>query len=69
MMAADVEGNGSTFEVGAIRQLFEAKAKGIVYFADVVPDGQKFLVETQVSAQSIPALTLVTHWDAALKKK
>ena len=69
LMAADVGGSGSTFDVGAVRPLFEVKAKGTVYFANVTPDGQKFLIGIQVSGQSVPMLTLVTNWDAGLKRK
>jgi len=69
LMAADVKGSGSTFEVGVVRPLFEVKAKGMVYFANVTPDGQRFLIGIQVSGQLVSPLTLVTNWDAGLKRK
>jgi hypothetical protein len=45
------------------------KVKGQFYFYDATADGQKFLMAVQVSGQSVPPLTLVTNWDAELKKK
>jgi hypothetical protein len=68
-MAADIEANGSTFDVGAVRPLFEVKAKGLAYFYGVTADGQSFLIGIQVVSQSVPPLTLVTNWNAELKKK
>ncbi|MDI6767170.1 MAG: hypothetical protein QME52_10145, partial [Bacteroidota bacterium] len=69
LMAAEVKAIGSTFDVGLVRPLFEMKVKGQVYFSDVTADGQKFLMVVQVGGQSVPPLTLVTNWDAGLKKK
>jgi Tol biopolymer transport system component/tRNA A-37 threonylcarbamoyl transferase component Bud32 len=69
LMAADVKASGSTFDVGAIRPLFEVKAKGLVGFYDVTADGQKFLIGIQVGGQSVTPLTLVTNWHAELKRK
>lgn len=69
LMAAEIKASGSTFDVGAVRPLFEVKAKGGVSFCDVTADGQKFLIGIQVGGQSVPPLTLVTNWDAELKKK
>ena len=69
LMAAEIMANGATFDVGTVRPLFELKGKGLVNFAAVSADGQKFLLGIQVGVQSVPPLTLVTHWDAGLKKK
>jgi serine/threonine protein kinase/Tol biopolymer transport system component len=69
LMAAEIMANGATFDVGAVRPLFELKGKGLVNVAAVSADGQKFLMGIQVAVQSVPPLTLVTNWDAGLKKK
>jgi len=69
LMAAEIMVNGATFDVGAVRPLFELKGIGLVNFAAVSADGQKFLLGIQVGAQSVPPLTLITNWDAGLKKK
>ena len=68
-MAADVKASGSTFDVGAVRQLFEVESKRDASLYDVTHDGQKFLIGIPIGGQSIPPLTLVTNWDAGLKKK
>ena len=69
MMAAEIRASGSMIEVGAVRSLFEVKAKGQVFWDDVTPDGQKFLVHIQVSGAVGSLLTLVTNWDAELKRE
>jgi serine/threonine protein kinase/Tol biopolymer transport system component len=69
LMAAEVRASGSTLDVGAVRPLFEMKAQGECYFYDVTADGQKFLMGIPVGGRSAPTLTLVTNWDAGLKKK
>ena len=69
LMVADVETKGSTFDVGAVRSLFELKAIGYVYFADVALDGQKFLIGIQARGQKAAPLTLVTNWNSGLKTK
>ena len=69
IMSAEVKANGTSFEVGVVKTLFEMKAKGLVGFGDVTADGQKFLMALQVGGQSVPPLTLVTNWDKELKKK
>jgi dipeptidyl aminopeptidase/acylaminoacyl peptidase len=73
LMAAAVNGEGSAFEVGAVRSLFDTRpgspAGGPSWYSyDVSPDGQRFLVN--VPAESTPAapITLVVNWPAALKK-
>ena len=69
LMAAEVKAIGLTFDVGLVHPLFEVKVKGQFYFYDATADGQKFLMAVQVSGQSVPPLTLVTNWDAELRKK
>jgi serine/threonine protein kinase/Tol biopolymer transport system component len=68
LMAAPVNGQGATFEVGAARPLFEIRPRsgfGAVY--DVSPDGQRFLVNTMAESTSTP-ITLVVNWPALLKR-
>jgi serine/threonine protein kinase/Tol biopolymer transport system component len=69
LMAADVDATGPTFDVGVVRPLFEGKAKGGIVFYDVTADGQKFLMGIPVAGESTRPLTLVTNWDAGLKRK
>lgn len=69
LVAVEVSARGDTFEVGAGKALFETRPStpGNVY--DVTRDGQRFLVNTAVQAQSSSPLTLVVNWTADLKKK
>lgn len=69
IMAVEVGSRGDTFEVGAAKALFETRPQrnGTAY--DVTGDGQRFLVNTLLQAQTSAPLTLVVNWPAALKKK
>jgi len=69
-MAAEVKALGSAFEVGTVRKLFEANA----YVSsnnpyDVTPDGQRFLINTNVEYSDGSPILLVVNWDEELKKK
>ncbi len=68
LMAAAVNGNGSSFEVGAVKPLFEARALDPTRnrFA-VSADGQRFLMNSAPQTASAP-ITVVLNWAAGLKK-
>jgi Tol biopolymer transport system component len=68
IMAVEVRALGDTFTLGAAKALFETRPMrgGTAY--DVTGDGQRFLVNTLVQAQSSVPLTLVVNWPAAVKK-
>ena len=72
LMAAAVNGQGSAFEVGAARPLFDIRpggpALGAVAVYDVSPDGQRFLVNTLVEEAAPKPITLVVNWPALLKR-
>ena len=66
--------SGATFESGDPVPLFAAKTVGGATYAvgyanqyDVTPDGQQFLLNTEVDASATP-ITVVLNWTAALKK-
>ncbi len=68
IMAAEVKGSGSSFEVGAIRALFETRPyRGSGASFDVTADGQRFLISYAVE-QPTAAITLVVNWTAEVKK-
>lgn len=70
-MAAEVKANGSSFDVGAVRPLFEIRPYFGLYTAnlfDVTPDGQRFFVVDD-APRSNATLTLVANWPALLKKQ
>jgi len=66
-MAAEVNGQGPTLEVGAVRALFEIRRGGPGYVYDVTPDGQRFLVNSAVEQKESAPITLVINWTADLK--
>jgi eukaryotic-like serine/threonine-protein kinase len=76
LMAVAVHGEGSAFEMGASRALFEVRRRlapyrnfGYGYNYDVSADGQRFLVNTAMPGQTATApITLVTNWPGSLKK-
>lgn len=74
-MAVTVNGQGSAFEAGAARPLFEARPRlaGYVGYGtghpyDVSTDGQKFLINTAVGQTTSAPITLVFNWTAGLNK-
>jgi eukaryotic-like serine/threonine-protein kinase len=70
MMAVEVKtgfSNGKpTFEASAPKPLFETNAYGLGPYT-VSADGQRFLVNTQVSEEKSPSITVVLNWAAGLK--
>jgi len=68
VMAAEVKANGSSFEIGAVRALFETRPyrSGGAAF-DVSADGQRFIVD-YAGEQPTAAITLVVNWTADLRK-
>ena len=71
LMAAAASGQGSAFEVGAVRPLFETRAIANAnqrYPYDVSADGQRFLVNTLAEETTSAPITLVVNWPALVKK-
>jgi Tol biopolymer transport system component len=68
LMAADVGTDGPTFQVGALRPLFQSRQFGIGFRYDVSRDGKRFLVHSGLP-EEIQPITLVTNWTAELEKK
>ena len=71
LTAATVNGDGATFEVGAVRTLFAVRPRPMVtlgdYPYDVSADG-RFLVNSLVEETASAAITLVINWTSGLKK-
>jgi hypothetical protein len=73
-MAAAVKGEGSAFEVGAVRPLFEVhrRLSGYSCFQgynyDVSADGQRFLVNTVTDRPAPVPMTVVTNWISTIRK-
>jgi serine/threonine protein kinase len=71
MMAVDVKGEGTTFEVGAPKALFDLRVPSFnaphVQFA-VTADGQKFLIANTFGENSSVPITVALNWSADLKR-
>ena len=64
LMVAEVNGQGSVFEVGEVRRLFEAPFRRITnFYFDVSPDGRRFLVNALVDQSP---LNVVVNWPSGL---
>ena len=69
-MAATVNGKGSSFEVGAVKPLFQTRVVGSPrYEYDVSTDAQRFLINTVPEETVSAPITVVLNWRADLKKK
>jgi Tol biopolymer transport system component len=68
LMAAAVNGKGSSFEVGSVKPLFGTRLSGVGYVYDVSADGQRFLVITSPTQTASSPITVVLNWTAGLKK-
>ena len=69
LMVAAVNGKGSSFEVGAVKPLFDTHVfNGLRYPYDVTADGQRFLLSTVPGQVSSAPITVVLNWTAGLKK-
>jgi hypothetical protein len=75
MMAAEVNGEGAAFQVGAVQRLFEVRRRTANYLGfgnhgvyDVAPDGKRFLVNVVGDEQAVPPpITVITNWTATLR--
>jgi dipeptidyl aminopeptidase/acylaminoacyl peptidase len=69
LMAAAVNGKGSSFEVGAVKRLFETRAVvGLRNRYAVSADGPRFLINTAPEQAASAPITVVLNWTAGLKK-
>jgi Tol biopolymer transport system component len=67
LMAARVETDGTSFEVGVIQPLFQARSMGFTYRYDVANDGKRFLVVAGMP-QDLSPIMILTNWTAELPK-
>jgi len=68
LMAAEVKTETGSFEVGAIRPLFQSRLMGMSFRYDVSKDGKRFLVVGGLP-QPLSPITLVTNWTAEVERK
>ena len=68
LMAAEANGKGASFEVGAVKPLFDMRAAAGGYRYDVSADGQRFLVNSLPAQSAAAPITVVLNWTAGLQK-
>jgi serine/threonine protein kinase/Tol biopolymer transport system component len=68
LMAAAVNAKGSSFDVDAVKPLFQTRATATRYSYDVSADGQRFLINTTPEQTTSAPITIVLNWTAGLKK-
>jgi eukaryotic-like serine/threonine-protein kinase len=69
IMSAEVNGSGSTFEIGKEKLYFDPSSIGASLVRDISSDGQSILLEIPRTRQSLTPLTLVVNWDAELRRQ
>jgi dipeptidyl aminopeptidase/acylaminoacyl peptidase len=67
LTAVEIKTSGSAFETGASKVLFQFHGAGPYRRYDVAPDGQRFLVTTELEDKATPLITLVANWPEAIK--
>ena len=72
LMAASVDGRGSSFVVSLTKPLFVPRIRTTgfggsnAYNYDVTPDGQRFLIAVTEGTQGETPITLLTNWTSAI---
>jgi Tol biopolymer transport system component len=65
LMAVEVAAHGSSFQIGTVRTLFEARPYGVFGRFDVTADGQRFIMPFEPGTAA-SAITLVVNWPGDL---
>lgn len=68
LVAVPVDGQGSKFEAGVAKSLFQTRPSLGRDPFDVSPDGKRFLILTTPQETADEVVTVVLNWTAALKK-
>jgi Tol biopolymer transport system component len=73
LMAAAVNGKGTSIEVGAVKPLFETRttgnSNGLDFdMFDLSPDGQRILIPASPGQTESASITVVLNWTSGLKK-
>jgi hypothetical protein len=68
LMVAAVNGRGPTFEIGAVKPLFQMRPAGTGHAYAVTADGQRFLINTAPEGTTSVPITVVFNWTASLPK-
>ena len=68
LMAAQVKGAGTGFDVGAVTALFRSPMATTRYEYGVSSDGQRFLINTLSEQTASSPIMVILNWTAGLKK-
>jgi Tol biopolymer transport system component len=68
LMSVEVKANGSAFDVGSAKELFELPFSGQAEFDGVSPDNKRFLLRVPVQIGSVAPLIISTNWNKNLLK-
>lgn len=68
MIAARVNGQGSTFQVESIQPLFSSRATASDYPYDVTPDGQRFLMITLPQSTDASEIAVIVNWTPPVRR-
>jgi serine/threonine protein kinase/Tol biopolymer transport system component len=68
VMAAELSRSGSSVKVGKLREIFDARARGIRFVRGISPDNQRLLGVYNPSDVRPADLTLVTDWVSDARK-
>jgi serine/threonine protein kinase len=68
LMAVEIEGKGTSFEIGHGQSLFAAPVSPFAISYDVTPDGKRFVMSVVPEEENLP-LTVMFNWTARLQAK
>ncbi len=68
VMSVEISARGNMLEIGKEQELFDLDARGPAGLHDMTGDAKSFLV-TVAPAARVQPVTIVTNWDAEVKKK
>ena len=68
LMSVRLSSDGTTFEHSAPQPLFETRTVGSGLTYDVSPDGERFLMNTEVGEPEPSPIVVVINWTAELQK-
>lgn len=69
IMSVEVDGAGSTFRIGKVREHFDQSSVGGTAIRDISDDGQRIFLEISNVQQEAVPLTLVVNWTAEAVRK
>jgi len=68
LMSVAIKAVGAGIEIGEEHELFDLDSRGRAQISDVTADGSKFLISV-LPAGLVQPITMVTNWDAEVRKK